>query len=186
MSFAKRQREAMRAARRAGRKGAPELKMELYGAKELEASLRDLPKSIGKKTVERAAFAALEPVAEDARGRVRKRSGLLARLISVSKHLSRRQKRAARGSNRGMVSVYVGAAPAKRAHLTEFGTGPRQHKSGKSTGQARPFPFLRPAWEQNKDRVLEIFKRMLGVEIEKSAERIRRKQMRAVKKAGKG
>lgn len=48
MSYAK------RGARRGASRAAPEFRMELYGAKELEKALRELPKRTGRNAMRRA------------------------------------------------------------------------------------------------------------------------------------
>lgn len=67
--------------------------------------------------------------------------------VLASNKLSPRQKRQSGRPERGVVEVYVGAAPANvvpHAHLQEFGT--RHHD---------PQSFMRPAWDSNKMNVLE-------------------------------
>jgi hypothetical protein len=45
-----------------------------------------------------------------------------------------------------MVGLDYGIAPHQ--HLVEFGTGPREHASGKSVGAARPNPFFRQSIDE--------------------------------------
>jgi HK97 gp10 family phage protein len=153
---------------------------ELKGAKELEAALMELPKRIGKAAVRRALLKAGGPIAEDAKARVAVLSGDLKRRIAISTQLSRRQRRSrARGAVKGRVEVFIGTGPARHAHLVEFGTAPRRHKRGKSIGAAPARPFMRPAWEAGKNRALDVFGRLLWIEIEKAAKRLARKQAKA-------
>lgn len=49
--------------------------------------------------------------------------------------------------------VTVGNTDARHGHLVEFGTEPRQHKDGSSTGKMPAQPFLLPAWRLSKTRV---------------------------------
>ena len=77
------------------------------------------------------------------------------------------------------MQVYVGASPARTAHLKEFGTGPRKHKSGKSTGAMPADPFLRPAWEGGHRHALKEFSRLLWEGIEKAARRLAKRQAKA-------
>lgn len=174
---------------RSSRPGGALIRMELHGAKRLEAALRELPKRIGKGALRRALMKAAEPVAEDARQRVAVRTGKVRDSIQVSTKLSKRQRRRMK-VNPGDVFAFVGAGPSRRAHLIEFGTGPRQHRKsgvdatgrsrtpGKPTGQVRPEPFMRPAWDANKEQVLDDFANLLWIEIEKAALRIARRQAR--------
>lgn len=148
-------------------------------------AFRELGKRLTKGVVQRALLKAVRPVEEDAKTRVRVRRGNVKRRIAVSTKLSRRQKRAAKASGKGkpLVEIYVGAAPARHAHLLEFGTGPRRHKkSGKSTGSMPPFPFMRPAWDGNKDRVLATFGKEMWIEIEKAAKRLARRNAKGTRR----
>lgn len=47
-------------------------------------------------------------------------------------------------------TIFVRRDPAFYAHWFEFGTAPRFHKSGKSTGLVRAQPFFYPAFRANK------------------------------------
>lgn len=153
---------------------------ELHGARELEAALLALPKRIGKAAIRRALLKAGKPIAEDARTRVAVRTGNLERKIRISTQLSKRQRRSrARGAVKGQVDVYIGAGPARHAHLVEFGSAARRHKSGKSSGVMPAQPFLRPAWEAGKRRALDDFAALLWVEIEKAATRLAKRQAKA-------
>lgn len=77
-------------------------------------------------------------------------------------------------------SEYVVAAQGKarkKAHLVEFGTDPHyQPKRRRWHPGAQPFPFLTPAFEKNRDAVVDRFGDRIILEIEKQAERIRSKQ----------
>lgn len=156
------------------------LKAKLTGAKELERALRELPKRIGKAAVRRAMLKSLKPVAAAAEATVRAssfRTGGLASSITVSTRLSRRQRKA--GMKGDDIAAYVGASPSRVAHLVEFGTGPRETKAGRSTGSMPAEPFLRPAWDAHKAGVLKEFGRLLGIEIDKAAARLARRQAKS-------
>lgn len=164
-------------------------RMQLHGAKELEAALRQLPKRIGKGAIRRALKKAAQPIADDAKSRVpvgrnRESGEHLQENIAVSTKLSKRQRRRsrARGHDPNRVDVYIGAEPSRHAHLVEFGTGPRRTKSGKSTGVMPAQPFMRPAWDAGKHRALRQFERDLWKEIEKSARNLARRQAKAARK----
>lgn len=160
----------------------PLVRMRLHGAKELEAALRNLPKRVGKAAVRRALVKAGTPVAQDAASRVSAVKPALEPAVAVKTTLSRRQRRGRRKIP-GAVEAFIGVTAAGRgvAHLIEFGTGPRHHKSGKSTGQMPARPFMRPAWESGKHKVLDDFARLLWVEIEKAAKRLAKKATRTAK-----
>lgn len=161
--------------------------MDIVGAAELAQALRDLGTDrLIKATLKRALLKAGEPVAADARSRAprSKREGgkpHMADRITVSTTLSRRQRAGSAGyaTHDTEARVYIGAAPRGPAVLQEFGTGVRHHKNGKSTGAVPAHPFMRPAWEAGKEKVLADFERMLWEQIEKSAERLARRTAKA-------
>lgn len=148
--------------------------LEWQGADELEAALRALPDSLRKGLVERALMHAAEPIAAYARGRVSYRTGHTQSRIKVSTRLSRRQRR----KSKEFAEAFVGASPSRAAHLIELGTKPRFHKSGKSTGQMPARPFLRPAFDAEKENALRILGEDLWLEIEKTARRLGQKSAR--------
>lgn len=155
--------------------------MTLHGAKELEAALREMPNRIAKGAVRRGIIKLLQQVADDAQGRVPVRSGRLRARIAVKPQLSRRQKRG-RAKEKGLIEAFVGATPARHAHLVEFGTGPRMQRSGKSTGAMPARPFLRPAWDSARGKMVDDLGQVLWEEIEKAATRLARRQAKALKR----
>jgi len=53
------------------------------------------------------------------------------------------------------------------AHLVEYGTKERFHKSGKSVGKMKKKPFYRPGWDETKYPVLNQILNDLKNEVEK-------------------
>lgn len=170
------------------------LRMKFEGAEGLEQALRDLgsSKSI-KRAIKTALIQAAEPTARKARALAhRGKSGRMAEGIDVSTTLSRRQ-RAGKGGHVGArgrfdpfaAYVYIGAHPMGPAVLQEFGTTLRHTKTGKSTGANPAFPFMRPAWEEDKEKILRDFTRYLWVTIEQEAKRIARRQAALIRKGNK-
>jgi GAF domain-containing protein len=149
----------------------PLFTLKIDGAAELEDALRSLGSDpLIRATLKKALLYALEPVARDARSRARRRTGRMAEGIDVSAQLSRRQKRPSNVGKDG-AEAFVGASPIGPAILEEFGTAERHWKSGKSTGVQPAHPFMRPAWEAGRVRVLKDFSDMLWVAIEQAAAR---------------
>lgn len=156
-------------------------KMELTGARELEAALRELPKRIGKAAIRRALKKVAQPIEADAKQRAAQiKHGLGERGVSISTRVSRRQKRGRR-VDKNTVHLFIGAHSARRglAHIIEFGTGPRHHKSGKSTGRMPAQPFMRPAWEAHKHQLLPALGRELWTEVDKAAQRLAKRRAKA-------
>lgn len=164
--------------------------MEFLGGKDLERALLDLADSKAiKRAISKALLEAAEPTARKARALARRRSGRMAEGVEVSTTLSRRQRRgrgghtAARGRfDPSAAFVYIGAHPIGPAILAEFGTASRHWKTGKSTGAMPASPFLRPAWEEDKEKILRDFTRYLWVTIEAEAKRIARRQAALLRK----
>ena len=167
--------------REAGRKTSL-IHMEIKGARELEAALFGLGQDrLIKATLKRALLDASRPAVATAERLAPKHTGRMATKIAVSTTLSRRQRRGGGYKvNPNTAYVWIGAAPRGPGVLAEFGTGPRYHKRTRKFVGAMPAqPFLRPAWEQHKDQILEDFSKALWIQIEKSAKRLARRQAKA-------
>jgi len=131
---------------------------------EIDAMLSELPKAMGKTVVRNALKKAAKPIkdaaAEGAPGGIKKSMKI------DDKRGGKRVK-----SNK---AVYMFVGPTEpHAHLVEFGTGPRYHKSGKYVGKMPPNPFMRKAWDSMKDRAFEILKEELSNELMKAAKRLK-------------
>lgn len=145
--------------------------LKLTGFREMDLVLRQLPTATAKRVADRAMKKALAPVASAANGMLPK--GMPP--VIVDKRLNKSQAGKFRAEQSDEVRVMFVGSPSPAAHLEEFGTGPRQHKSGKSTGMMRARPFMRPAWDRTRDQVLELLGVELGREIEKAVGRLARK-----------
>lgn len=143
--------------------------IKIEGLRELEDALRELPKATGKLVLRRALIKAGEPVraAAEALAPVPKDGSTphLKPSITVSQKLSRRQKQLYRAES--PVEVFIGPAPLPEAHLQEFGS---------SVNSAQP--YMRPAWDTEKNAVLDSVKKDLTDEIEKARQRLARKAER--------
>jgi len=150
---------------------------KVTGFRDMERALADLKRGTAKGAARRAIKKTLAPVAEAAAASPFE--------IAVTSRLNKTQARGARG-DRGaaLLTLYVGPIDedgkgAPHAHLLEFGTGPRFHKSGKFVGAVLADPFMRPAWDQHRGQMLEKLGANIWAEIEKSL-------ARAAKAAAKG
>lgn len=162
------------------------MSVRVEGLKELDKALKDMATSTAKRTAKRAMATALEPVAAAARELAPRDTGRLAESIAVSDKLTKRQRTLARGSEgRDMVTMNVGAH-GRVAHLVEFGTGPRHKKNGAFVGVMPPQPFMRPAWDQNMQGVLDSLAASLSAEIAKTVARAERRAARRAAKAAGG
>lgn len=167
----------------------PTIKIE--GLRELDAALGQLPKATARNVLRRTLKKAGEPTAERARQLVPVNQGHLKRSITVSTkkpvgHGAGRQAfaaamragatkaaagAAARAANRtsadAFAEAFIGPGRYPHAHMVEFGTE-----------KMAPQPYLRPAWDATKMKVLDIIKSELGSEISKAAKRLARKAAR--------
>jgi HK97 gp10 family phage protein len=140
--------------------------VRIDGLKELEAALKELPTANAKAVLRRTLKEAGEPVARAARGMVPRDQGHLAESIDVSPKLSGRQSKIHKKD--APVEMFVGPGPNPAGHLQEFGTGPGHVAQ----------PFMRPAWDQNKAKVLDTIANMTWVEIERTAKRLAKRAAR--------
>ncbi len=158
-----------------------DVRIKVSGLRELDRALAELPKATGKNVLRRVGRKALKPMIEDARAKVPVASGKLRDSLQVATKLSKRQQSMHRKmfrDDKASVEVFAGAAALPHAHLVEFGTGPRYTKDGRYTGQMPPQPFMRPAWDANKGRILDDIAKDLGDEITKAAKRLAKKALR--------
>lgn len=149
------------------------------GFRDMERALAQLPRSTAKGVVRRVLKQVLEPVQDTA-------DAYSAQFqIAITSRLSRRQRAQAAADFVGrVVTMYVGpvtqdGSHAPHAHLIEFGTGPRHHKSGKYVGAVSPDPFMRPAWDAHEGQLLEELGRRMWIEIEKTVARAAARAERA-------
>lgn len=177
--------------------------VQIHGLKELDASLGQLTKATGRNVLRRVLIKAGQPIADAARAIVQRDTGELYDSITVSSRIKNSTGnaeyhavmqdggskaeagaalRAARAESRGTGSfaeVQVGPAQARTKQdaikriVVEFG----------SVDQP-PHPYMRPAWEAEKDHALEIIKRDLRGEIDKAAKRAARRAAAKAAKAG--
>lgn len=183
------------------------MRVKVEGLKELEAQLARLSKGAARGALRRAGVKSLQPMAEIARGLAPKDTEELANSITVaakavgggaeigkaefgavmraggSKGEARAALRDARraatdAGNLSAVELYMGPAKAKskqaaiKAVVQEFG----------SVKQA-PQPYMRPAWDQDREALLGRLKVEIWAEIRKA---IVRAEKRAARAAAKG
>ena len=149
------------------------VKFEMKGFRDIEDALGELPKSTAKGVARRSMKKELQPVAAMANALW---PGSSDDVFRITSRIARGQMGASlmeRGPS--IVNMFVGAPGGRtgtpEAHLIEFGTGPRYHKSGKYVGAVSPNPMLQPAWDANKHQLLEGLGARLWDEIEKTMAR---------------
>lgn len=176
------------------------VRIKIGGLRELDSALGELSKATARNTLRRVLKRAGQPIADRASelapddpatgtpdlhtsiivspkiknevgkaefAAVMKSGGTRAEAVSAM-----RDARRAAGGEGSFAEMYIGPdAKQFHAHLQEFGT---VHHA--------PQPFMRPAFEEKKGEALDIIKRDLKAEIDKSVTRAR---ARAAKKARK-
>lgn len=149
------------------------------GLRELDEALGELSKATARNVLRRVGVKALEPVAEDYRNSVRRRSNALANSAGVGTKLTRRQAALHRSdirrglSDDNFVEVFAGPGGLPQAITEEFGT----------VDQA-PQGDLRASWDSNKNGVLNTVASELGSEIEKARQRAARRAARQAARGG--
>ncbi len=165
--------------------------VKTVGLAELEKALAELPRATAKRVVQRTLLQAAQPIVDRARALVPVRSGGLRDSIQAKLQSKGGAGKAAyaaamrsgagaagavaamrdaqRGSSdRSTTEVVVGPGQMPHAHLQEFGT--QNHG---------PQPYLRPAWDENKQKALDSIGEIMGAEIMKAARRAANKALKA-------
>ena len=154
--------------------------VKIEGLREIDKALGELGKSTGRNVMRRVAVKRLEPMAEAARRMAPDdpdtNGNDLKNSIAVSTQLGKRQ----RGLNRRRRSEV-------EAHMGPAGTGgvaPPPHGVFQEFGTSKhgPQSFMRPAWDQGQDALLDGVAADLWSEIEKAAQRQARKAARLAAK----
>lgn len=135
----------------------------VIGAADIEAVLIRLPERIAKNVTTTALMAGGRVLAAGINERAPKgKTGKLSRSAMPK-----------RGKVAGKVEVGFrtprsgGHSPV--AHLIEFGTGPRKHKSGKFVGAVPAQPFIRPAIDQDGSKVIAAIGKSMGAGVAREA-----------------
>ena len=118
--------------------------VKLEGLREVKATLQRLRATTETSIIKQVLSARAEPIAETARRLAPVEHGDLQGGIVVSDRLTARQRGLHQKRGPNEVEVFVGAGPHPQAHLQEFGTS---HHPAQ--------PFMRPAWDQHKEKALE-------------------------------
>jgi HK97 gp10 family phage protein len=129
----------------------------IRGAREMERVLFELGPIVSRKLARPAVVAGARIMAEDAKSRVRVRTGELR--ASITAQAAPRQ-----GEERITAHLGFFKPTSRRGHLTEFGT---RH--------SRAFPFMQPAMEAKAEAALEEMGRILARGIEREANKLAKK-----------
>lgn len=147
--------------------------VSIEGLSETAAALDEFSKATTANILRRVLLAAGEPIASVAESLAPRATGALALSISVTPAQPSKMTRAGRAAydKQSKVEVLVEAGPVPESIFQEFGT---IHNPA--------HPFMRPAWQSQRGRALQIVTDQLGVEIEKARARAARKVARIAAK----
>ncbi len=146
-----------------------EVTMKIEGLREVKEALHKLEKKATAKNVMRRVLRErAKPIAVDAKNLVPVDKGALKDSIGVSTVLAKSQRRKFKKEDPDDVVVFVGAGAHPQASLQEFGTT-----------DFPPQPYMRPAWERNKNSILTNITEDMWKEIKKAAERAAKKAAKA-------
>lgn len=149
---------------------------EMAGVNDMKRNLAGLKAGTQKAVVRRSMKKILKPVAD--------RAEASNFTIAITSSLSETQSKSEPDRfARHVVAMYVGPVDddgqgAPHAHLVEFGTGPRFHKSGKFVGAVMADPFMRPAWDAQSSTMIADLGRLVWQDIEKTLSRAATKAAR--------
>jgi HK97 gp10 family phage protein len=122
-------------------------------------------KATQKNILRRTLLKAAKPIDDEASSLAPVETGKLQVSVITGTRLTRSQRSTAyKAGSLGVVEVHVGTA-LSRGLFQEFGTV-----------KMPASPFMRPAWESNKDKALKMVGDELWVEIRKATERAARKR----------
>ena len=144
---------------------------KIEGLAELDDALTELPKATARNVLVRVLKKEGQAIADAGARYAPKLTGHLAASYTVTTVLSPRQKSI--NDKESDVEVYVGPGPAAEGIQTEFGNA---HQAAE--------PHLRPAWDENVNRVLTNITKDLADEIEKARQRLARKAERLAAQMG--
>lgn len=144
--------------------------VRVQGLKELDKALGQLPKATARNVLRRVLRQAAEPLAQAARQNAPRDEMHLYESIDVSTRLSRRQA--------GLHKKEAGNAFQEMFVGTNNPAGVQQEFGNERHG---PQPFLRPAWDSEKEPTLDRIANSLWTEIEGAAQRLARKTARQAK-----
>ena len=173
--------------------------MRVEGFKELESALLDMSRATARNVAIRALRRAAEPIREQAERLAPVRQGNLARSIVASPRVKNRvgkaEYAAAMAGGLGKDAAVSAMRAARRAKgsssIVEMHVGPRTgvgviryaHLIEFGSSQMPAQPYMRPAWDGQKDNALARLRDDLATEIKKAVARAERRAARAAAKA---
>lgn len=149
--------------------------VHVEGLAEVTEAMENLSKAANRNVCRKALRAGGVPIRDAAQQAAPKHSGVLRISIAISDRLTRRQKRTKPKVNE--VEMYVGPSTGQGATFyashVEYGT------------EDTPIqPYMRPAWDGQREHALDIIAEHLRIEVRKAAQRAQRKAARLIAATG--
>lgn len=149
---------------------------KVEGLKELDEALVGLAEEFHPRNARSVLRGALKDggkiIANAGEAKAPRLSGKLAESYTVGSKLSRRQRR--QHKKESQIEVFVGPTPHAKSVQTEFGNA---HQA--------PHPHLRPAWDGNWKRVLDLIVDQAKERLDATRKRLVRKAEREAQKLNK-
>lgn len=142
-------------------------KVKIEGLRELDRALGELPKSTAKAVLRQVLKDAAEPMAQSARAGAPKDEYHLFESIDVSTQLSRRQRGLHRAQEKSTFQEMFVGTNNPAGVQQEFGN--ERHVAQ---------PFMRPAWDAEKQPTLERISNSLWLRITEAAQRLAKRAAR--------
>lgn len=137
---------------------------EVQGLSDLDDALGQFKVSTAKGVLRRVGIEALEPFDQRWRERAPRDTGQLAGSGDAGTHLTTRQAIQAEADRDSFVQIYSGPGANPQATQDEFGN---HHQAA--------HPYMRPAWDETQNDVLDGVANGLGAEIDATAQRVARR-----------
>ncbi len=141
----------------------------LLGDRELRELLKHLPDRVYRKVVRQVTSKMAAPILRAARVNLRAKQSVEARDILAASL----KKKTKTYQHNGAVVTVIGAAWPKGAHAHLVEKGHRMvTASGTVVGFVPAMPFVRPAFDANKGKVMQIAAKALRVGVEREAKKL--------------
>ena len=126
---------------------------EVHGFKELDRALGELPKAIGKNALRRVGKRAMKRIEDGMTQRAPREEGTLAESMRTQEVKAKRQRGQVRFDPKTSIEFITGPAPEGR--LNRANAGWQEYGTVHHGAQ----PFMRPAFDGQKERSLDIIRK---------------------------
>ena len=137
-------------------------KFRIEGLSDINQTLGKLPRALGKATLTRFGTRRLEPMRDTAKAKAPKATGELADKIIISTKQGTPGQRRRRTADKDAVEIYMGPSKdvGEKAVPEEFGSI-----------NNRPHGYMRGAWDENAEGLLDNLAKDLGAAVDGAAKR---------------